>query len=211
MGIKITDGCRSDVVDIDELLSIKSLVLANDAAKQELHRQAVSSGEVIAGDNIASTGIAHNSIFPTKCIASTARGATSKQDQSQHKSVSAKRANEQLEAPLICETGPSPYWSQIDRLEFAAQKLELAKWEHNRVEENIVLGRPGGSDVTEARQKLLMDRIHHDLLKFGMREELVRAAISALSMSRTSSAAERTAVFPLSPSTSELLDILRAR
>jgi hypothetical protein len=73
--------------------------------------------------------------------------------------------------------------------------MDLAKWEYSRLKENIALDKPNGSDITGARHNFLMNQIREDLIKFGMREELVEAAVGVLGTGYNNPARERTAIF----------------
>ncbi|KAJ6279685.1 hypothetical protein J3E71DRAFT_354567 [Bipolaris maydis] len=200
-----------DTVDVDELLALKSLVLANEAAKQEFHHQAESSGEMINEVAISSSGVS----VCSRESKVTAR-SLSADDGSAPTATSHSQAPRTAEATklapssqFIVSNSPHPYWSQIDRLELAAQKLELAKWEYSRLEENIALGKARGSIDSEMKHEFLMDRIKSGLTKFGMREELVDAAISTLKANGAGPMPERIPIYPVVSRDSEQLAYLR--
>jgi hypothetical protein len=49
----VTDESSKDRVNVDELLALKTLVLANDTAKQELHLQAACWGEMLVDADLS--------------------------------------------------------------------------------------------------------------------------------------------------------------
>lgn len=204
---------RKDTVDVDELLALKSLVLANEAAKQEFHHQAESSGEMVNETALSSSGVSacsRQSKVPTLSLSAAdnepAPTATS-HGQAPRTAEATKLAPS---SQFIVSDSVCPYWSQIDRLELAAQKLELAKWEYSRLEENIALGKARGSIDSEMRHDFLMDRIKNGLTKFGMREELVDAAISTLKANGAGPVPERIPIYPVVSCDSEQLAHLRS-
>ncbi|KAF2692112.1 hypothetical protein K458DRAFT_10128 [Lentithecium fluviatile CBS 122367] len=211
--IKVTSHLSKDTVDVDELLALKSLVLANETAKQEFQHQAESSGETLDNDDISANGASPRSVpsNPLLIATSTAgNGLATENASHSHPRRSSEGVRLAPTSDLIVASGSLPYWSQIDRLELAAQKLELAKWEYCRLEENIALGKPKGSIDSEMRQDFLMDRIKNGLTKFGMREELIAAAMSILQSKHDGPTPERTPVYPIISQDSEQLSGLRS-
>lgn len=204
---------RKDTVDVDELLALKSLVLANEAAKQEFHHQAESNGEMVNEAAISSSGVSacsRDSKAPTLSLSAANEGPAPTAISHSQAPRTAEATKLASSSQFIISNNVYPYWSQIDRLELAAQKLELAKWEYSRLEENIALGKARGSIDSEMRHDFLMDRIKNGLTKFGMREELVDAAISTLKANGASPAPERIPIYPVVSCDSKQLACLRS-
>ena len=73
------------------------------------------------------------------------------------------------------------HWSNFDRLEFAVQKLKLAQWQYQRLEDNITLSRLGDRVATPVEKiESLLQRLRNDMFKFGMTDSLVKLTIDVL-------------------------------
>lgn len=81
--------------------------------------------------------------------------------------------------PSELTTRYAQIWGLLDRLEFALRKVELARWEHERIQENLSsgLGDRQGDEREEAR---FLQRLEKDLSKFGLSNEKVDQAIASL-------------------------------
>lgn len=81
--------------------------------------------------------------------------------------------------PTGLTTRYAQIWGLLDRLEFALRKVELASWEHERIQENILseFEDRQGDERQEAR---FLQRLKKDLSKFGLSNEKVDQAIASL-------------------------------
>lgn len=187
------------------------MVLANETAKQGLQDVAANNGETLDETHISSNGVSPHSMQSNRLLTTTSAydreygGAPLVNNTAQSDSFHIELAPT---SDFSMASGVLPYWSQTDRLELAAQKLELAKWEYHRLEENIALNKTNGSDDAQIRQDFLMGRIRDGLTNFGMRQDLITAAMTILQANQNGPASERTAVFPILPLDSEKLGAL---
>ena len=126
-------------MDIDKLLALKSLVLANETSTNDLRELAKTQdeGETSLGP-VAVQGVTmHHSLGSSAIKLLT-------QDVLERKSQDPTQINNYSTWPVFSkstrDTSKSPaHWTRIDRYEFALQRLNLAKWEHERIEENVAI------------------------------------------------------------------------
>ena len=150
-------------MDVDELLALKSLVLANETSTNDLRELAKTQdgGEKSLG-RVASEGAAmyHHSLSsaPVGFLTPDAPAC-----RSQHPT----QIEDNNTCPVFSEsTRDSCYpvklpvhWTRMDRFEFALQRFHLAKWEHERIEENVALrsGNNTSLDNPEKKNTCLAD------------------------------------------------------
>jgi hypothetical protein len=100
-------------------------VLAGDTAKEELRQQAACSGESLEGYDLSGRGLTDLAPIPNQLMASTAGIACANPDKSQQQLPKMPPSYTEVEFGL--SNASIPFWSQVDRLEMAAQKLNLAR------------------------------------------------------------------------------------
>ena len=81
--------------------------------------------------------------------------------------------------PSELTTRYAQIWGLLDRLEFALRKVELARWEHERIQENL-LSEFEDRPSDEREEARFLQRLERDLSKFGLSNEKVNQAIASL-------------------------------
>ena len=172
-------------MDVDELLALKSLVLANETSTNDLRElsKAQDEGEPSLGP-VALQGVAmyhHSSASPAIGLLTQDAPACQVQYPTQvNNNSSCPVFSESTRA--TCSPVKSPvHWTRIDRFEFALQRLNLAKWEHERIEENVAIGSKNKPSLDDQRrEEFLLGRLRADMKKFGLDQSLVERALKIL-------------------------------
>jgi hypothetical protein len=195
----LTNEIRKDTVDVDELLTLKSLVLANETTKQNLQEIVTTDGpnQGTPGD-LTTNGVAQEAYETGNLLCpdtSNNNDSLSKEqdDVVQTRNVPTSKMDVRL-APVL-PSRQSRFWSRTDQLEFAAQQLHLAKWEYERLEANFALRLDTQSkESTKNKQEFLTQKLRADMIKFGISDTLVELAINVLE-SNEDGLPERTAIY----------------
>jgi hypothetical protein len=74
----------------------------------------------------------------------------------------------------------SQIWSQLDQLELALKKLDVTKWEHDRIEENLLMGPPLSREDVDRKSDLFARRLARDMQKLGVEEQRAQNAVDSL-------------------------------
>ena len=109
---------------------------------------------------------------------------------------SAKMSKHIPPKPRISKTVPSSrpeivkkyaqIWGVLDRLELALRKVDTAKWEHDRLQDNLRFGPKDGSESShQQRETVFFQRLERDLLNFGLSYEKTSHALASLKMHDT--------------------------
>lgn len=203
---------RKDTVNVDELLALKSLVLANETSTNDLRELAKTQdeGQTSLGP-VASQGVAtfhHSSASPAIRLLTQDAPAGELQHPTQITenntypvfSESTRDTCYPLEAP--------DHWTRIDRFEFALQRFNLAKWEHERIEENVALGSGNKPSLDDQRkEEFLLGRLRADMPKFGLDQALVERALKILQESGPWNRS-RTEIRYMAPKTQSMMEYL---
>ena len=175
-------------MDVDELLALKSLVLANETSTNDLRELAKSQdeGERSLGP-VASNGVAmyHDSSAcpPVELLTGDApdcktQGPTRNEDHNTRPVFMESSKDTHYSAKLPV------HWTRMDRFEFALQRFNLAKWEHERIAENITLGSENKPSLDNQRkEEYMLGRLQADMTKFGLDQSLVERALKILQKS----------------------------
>ena len=157
------------MVNADELLALKSLVLANETAKRDFKdllsssNQDTSSETTLSEPNLAMDDVQTDSMNRAVTSNTTNYGflstavvspITSAMPEVVHpspptsepnilRSVSSKSAGWTAQYTSI--------WGIIDRLELALRKVEMARWEHERIQERLQFG---PDHIDHAKQRM---------------------------------------------------------
>ena len=179
---------------MDELLALKSLVLAEDTAKQEF-QQLLSKNITSNNDRnmTISDSLGNTDEFP-------------KPDQTRHTlhenpiiyavampALSSNTTRSVPSEPRMLNKASlnrsdlaikySEMWPLLDRLELALKKLETARWQHNRIQYNLQLGPSHDTQLYYQRiESELLLRLKQDLSSFGLSKEKVKHALASLKM-----------------------------
>ena len=74
-------------------------------------------------------------------------------------------------------------WPVLDRLELALKKLEVARWQHDRIQDNLQLGPKHYAEYYyRGLEANFLQRLERDLTSFGLSKERVEQAIASLKM-----------------------------
>ena len=199
---------------MNDLLSLKVLILANEPATQEL-RELVNSNEDDKTLNeystgpVATTGVTRllnhqSSSSSTTTLISTngQKGVVRASDFTLSSTNLIAPGDKQIpnvgkdsspfsnhSLPILYSRtsssaeGYSRVWSVLDQLELSLRKVELAKWEHERIKKKLSLGGDEENNTKRKRKEAMYtQRLRDDLSKFGLSEAKVNAAVLNLKM-----------------------------
>lgn len=203
---------RTDTVDINELLALKSLVLANETRTNDVRELAKTQDEGESSlERVASDGVAmyHPSLarsfigLPSRDTpASEFQHSIQVDDHSTCPVSSESTRNTDYHVNL------SVLWTKVDCFEFALQRFNLAKWEHQRIEENIMLGTSNKPSLEiERKEEFLLRRLGEDMTKFGLDQSLVERTLKILQKSGSWDTS-RTEVHCITPKTDLMMEVL---
>lgn len=200
-------------MDVDELLALQSLVLANETSTNNLRELAKTQdkGETCLGP-VAVQGVAmqHSSGSPATELLTQDLAAFQSQHPTQINNHSTSPVFSESTQDTFSTVKSSAHSTRIDRYEFALQRLNLAKWEHERIEENVAIGsekKPSLDD--QRREEFLLGRLRADMKKFGLDQSLVERALKILQKSGPwdTSRMEIHYTAPKTESTMEILEL----
>ena len=207
-----TNSSRKDTVDVDELLTLKSLVLANESSTKDLRElvKAQGAGERSLG-LVALDGLAtyqHPSIHPQVGLLTQDAPPDKSQRMTQTEEQSTPLIfSESIDEPYYPGRTP-PYWTRMDRFELALQRFNLAKWEHERIEENVALRSKNTSSLeNQKKEDFLLSRLRAAMTKFGLDPSLVERALEILQKSESRDTS-RTEICYTAPKTESMIKSL---
>ena len=163
-------------------------MLANESSTKDLRELAKAQGAGVRSLRLmASDGVATDqqpSISPQVGLLTQDASSDETQRMTQNGGQSAPLIfNESTDEPD--HPGQMPlYWTRLDRFEFALQRFTLAKWEHERIEENVALrSKETFSLENQKKEDILLSRLRTDMTKFGLGPALVERALEILQKS----------------------------
>ena len=174
---------------------MKSLVLAEGVAKRQFedmlthkpHSRSLSNTSSNSAGTVKNPGksrsVWHDEPFISGMVhPSEARLVTPRiPEQSKH-TRSKSRINKTIPVDRSeLTTKNAEIWGALDRLELAVRKVNTARWEHDRIQENL---RFGIRDASDSRHQQMEDsclqRLEQDLLNFGLSREKASQALASL-------------------------------
>ena len=179
---------------------MKSLVLANEAAKDEFQALLRSTIQDSSSDSGHETATQRQKVFtantdtvrrdPTTANHGSLSSSVLQPDHGFRKAQSIDQLSSIPRAPTSSSISVNKSevmrvcaqsWSFVDRLELALRKVETARWEQERIHYNIK-SRPKGKGATTRlpREADLLHRLKGDLFRFGLSEMRVDRAIFSL-------------------------------
>lgn len=172
--------------EADELVALKSLLMANETATEDL-RDLYDKGRDLTSRTrengwqpgpIAIAGVGMN-------FQQAASGNTSLQMSSCSKAT--QKAAPGAMSAIRLQSSPAEdfaaryrrIWGQVDQLELALKKLDIARWERERIEKNIHMGRIDPVEL-ESKRGFYVHALAWNMKELGIAEEDAAMAIESL-------------------------------
>ncbi|KAI9786724.1 MAG: hypothetical protein M1816_007865 [Peltula sp. TS41687] len=172
--------------EADEVIALKSLVLANETATDDL-RELYNEKEDTASEKtehqwkpgpIAIGGVAKRSLSSTS--SDKAVDMSSCVPSRQGPVSQANPATEPQNSPAEhLKARYREIWGQLDQLELALKKLEIARWERERIEWNILVGQTNRMEL-EWKRTLYVSVLVKKMKELGIAEDDAAMAIESL-------------------------------
>lgn len=172
--------------DADEVVALKSLVMANETATEDLRELYNEKEDLASGEKM------HQWQPGPIAIGGVARRYLP--HSSRERAIDISSYNPQRQAAVL---GTMPItepqntsqedfaaryrriWGQLDQLELALKKLDIARWERDRIEQNILRGRTNHMEL-ESKRSLCVSALAREMEEFGIAKEDVAMAIESL-------------------------------
>ena len=193
---ELTGSQRSEIDAADDLLALRSLVLAEDTAKRQftdLLIQDSSSGDELSPAATSSNNVGLGKSGDQPAVNSLRHIELSVVNSSEPRPInpSPRILDHVPDKTQLSKTLPvikpelkaryAQIWGGLDRLEFALRKVETAKWEHDRIQDNLQFGLRDGSDwKNQQMEAVFLERLERDLLSYGLSHERVSHALTSL-------------------------------
>ena len=171
---------------------MKSLVLAEDTAKrefQELVNKSIPSSDHRNTPYSNSFDTAHGSQVSDQNGSTTSQNpfistmATPIYQFPNHSHFESRMLNKVSLSNSEATNKYAQIWPVLDRLELALKKLEVARWQHDPIQDNLQLGPKHYAEYYyRGLEANFLQRLERDLTSFGLSKLTVEQAIASLKM-----------------------------
>lgn len=173
----------NSTADIDGLLALKSLVLANETTKAAFGELFTKSTEGSSQGNPISISEDTRSRAPTLSATSGSQSSATAAPTFLSIAEILHKSEPAFPPPPSRRRTYAKVWGTVDRLELALRKVETAEWELERLRtilaSNVKVETSTRDDWTE-REKTCLSKLKISLTRFGLKKEKINQAIASV-------------------------------